>query len=574
MNEAPCRIYEFGPFRIDVAERILRCGAEVISLPPKAVETLLVLLESGGQAIAKETLLDRVWPDTNVEEGSLTQNVSLLRKVLGERNNQTWIDTIPKRGYRFAIPVTTIRDAVAHEPSLAVLPLDNLSSDLSQDYFAAGITDELISSLMEIDGLRVCSNTTSVAYKRVNKPLRQIARELDVDWVVEGSVLHFAGRVRITARLIDGRIEKHLWTGTYEKDMRDVLALQSEVTRDIAREIRLTIAKPEQSRLGKLRPVDGAAFDCYLRGRFFWNKRTRDGLQRAVRYFRQAIDLDPTYAPFHAGLADAYALLGGIGYDAMPPHEAMPLAKAAANNALQIDATLAEAHASLGYVKLSYDWDWSGAEKDFRRSIELNPSYSTSRLWYGHHLMVMRRPDEARKEFTRAVELDPLSVPCSIALGYSFYCARQFEEAIQQYRKTLEIAPEVPFAFYELSLAYSGRRSYEEAFAEAQRGYRYSGGEAAAAMLVGRSHALLGRRQEARGELARLERMMKETYVPSLYRACIYSALEEPDKAFDSLRKACDERCNSLIFMNIEPLLDNLRADPRFQTLSAQVGLP
>jgi TolB-like protein/Tfp pilus assembly protein PilF len=573
MKQQGKNFYEFGPFRIDKAERLLRRGTEVIPLTPKAVETLLILLESDGQVVEKVVLMKRVWPDTIVEEGNLTQNISMLRKVLGHSLKTPYITTIAKRGYQFTVPVKEVRENGFESRSLAVLPLANLSNDPAQEFFADGMTDELINHLMKIESLRVCSRTSAMAYKGVSKPAGRIARELNVDWVVEGAVLHSASRVRITARVIDGSTEKHLWAETYEKDVRDVLALQSEVASAIAREIRAKVTAGDQVRLAKSRPIDPEAFVTYLRGRHFWNKRTGEDLRRAVDHFRQAIDQDPTYARAHAGLADAYSLLGSIGYDAMPPREAMPRARAAANNALQIDDTLAEAHASLANVRLSYDWDWAGAEQEFKRSIELNPSYATSHEWYGHLLIAMARPDEALRELRRALELDPLSTPCNLALGYCYYCARDFDQAIEQYRKTLELAPNTPLAFYEISLAYQNKKCYQEALAEAERAYTFSGGQAAAVMLLGRAQALLGRRTEACDELTRLQEMSKQKYVPAFYTAALYAGLDEKNRAFEWLNKALDERSNYLIYLNVEPSLDNLRPDSRFQDVLRRVGL-
>jgi TolB-like protein/Tfp pilus assembly protein PilF len=573
MKQHGKNFYEFGPFRVDKTDRLLRRGTAVIPLTPKAVETLLIFLESDGQVLEKVVLMKRVWHDTIVEEGNLTQIVSMLRRVLGDNPQTPYIETIARRGYRFTMPVKYVREDSLEACSVAVLPLANLSNDPAQEFFADGMTDELINNLMKIEALRVCSRISAMAYKGVSKPVGQIARELDVDWVVEGAVVHSANRVRITARVIDGSTEKHLWAETYERDVRDVLALQSEVAGAIAREIRVKVTPGDQVRLANSRLINREAYLTYLRGRHFWNKRTGEDLGRAVDSFRQAIDQDPTYAPAHAGLADAYSMLGSIGYDAMPPREAMPRARAAANNALQIDDTLAEAHASLANVRLSYDWDWAGAEQEFKRSIELNPNYATSHEWYGHLLIAMGRQDGALRELRRALELDPLSTPCNLALGYCYYCARDFDQAIEQYRKTLELAPNTPLAFYELSLAYQNKKCYNEALAEAEKAYTFSGGQAAAVMLLGRAYALLGRRTEACKELARLQEMSKQKYVPAFHTASVYAGLNDKHQAFEWFQKARDERSNYLIYFKVEPLLDNLRLDSRFKELLRCVGL-
>jgi TolB-like protein/Tfp pilus assembly protein PilF len=574
MKQPEKHLYEFGPFRIEQGERLLRRGTEVIPLAPKAIETLLVLASSGGRVVEKEELIQRVWPDTFVEEGGLARNISLLRRVLGEGPaDHQYIETIPRRGYRFVAPVSEASQEQAPAGSLAVLPLANLSNDPAQDFFADGMTDELISYLMKLEALRVSSRTSVMAYKGVSKPLRQIAQELDARWVVEGTVLHFAGRVRITARLIEGVTEKHLWAETYEKDMRDVLALQSAVAGDIARAIRVKVSSPEKARLAQFRPVNPEAYQDYLRGRYFWNNRTADGLKRAREYFRQAIAKDPTYAPAHSGLADAYAVLGSTGYDVMPPREAMPLAKAAAANALQIDDALAEAHAALGYVTLVYDWDWRGAERALRRAIELNPGYASAHQWQGELLMGLNRPEEATQAFRRALDLDPLSIPCNLGLGWSYYFSHQYDLAIEQYRKTLEIAPNVPMALYGLGLSYHHKRLPEQGSIEFERALTFFRGEAAAVMLMGVAHALAGHRESAVKDLAELHELSRQKYVPAVYSAFIYVALNDLDHAFDYLHKACDERSSYMIFLNVQPSFESLRSDPRYPDLIQRVGL-
>jgi TolB-like protein/Tfp pilus assembly protein PilF len=575
MKQEAKRLYQFGPFRIDSNERLLRRGAEVIPLAPKAIETLLVLAASGGRVVEKDELIKTVWPDTFVEEGGLARNISLLRKALGEDSDgDSYIETIPRRGYRFIAPVSETRDEAAPATrSLAVLPLANLSGDPLQDFFADGMTDELISYLLKIEALHVSSRTSVMNYKSAGKALRDIARELDVTWVVEGTVLQSGGRVRISVRLIEGATEKHLWAETYEKDMRDVLALQSEVAGDISREIRVKLTPPEKAKLAQSRTVNPEAYQDYLRGRYFWNKRTGEALKKAREYFEQAIEKDPSYAPAHSGLADAYALMGSSGYDVMPPREAMPRAKAAAGQALEIDDTLAEAHAALGYVKLAYDWDLLGAEQELARAIELKPNYAIAHQWQGELLMARSSPDEATIAFRRALELDPLSVPCNLGLGWSYYFSRTYDLAIEQFRRTLEIAPGVPMALYGLGLSYHHKNQHREGLSEFQKAYVSSGGEVAAVMFMGVTHALAGRKKAAEKELAKLAVLAKQNYVPAVYSAFIYVALNDLDRAFESLQKACEERSSYLIFLNVQPFFEKVRADPRYRDLSSRLKL-
>ena len=574
MNLSRKQTYEFGPFRIDTGERLLWCGATVIPLQPKAVDTLLVLVESKGRIVDRDELLTRVWPNVSVEPNSVDRNISLLRKVLDKTSGDgSSIETVARRGYRFTAPVIEVVEDGVTARSIAVLPLANLSGDPAQDFFVDGMTDELISYLMKIQSLRVSSRTSVMVYKGVTKPLRQIAQELNVAWIVEGTVFHSCDRVRITARLMEGPTEKHAWGDSYEREISDVLALQADVANKIAREIGANLTVPQGVHFLRPRPVNPKAYETYLRGRYFSNKRTSDELRRSIRCFRQAIDEDPTYAPSHAGLADAYSLLGSIGYDNIPPGESMPLAKAAANEALRIDSTLAEARASLGYVKLSYDWDWTGAEIEFKRAIELRPSCATAHHWYGHYLLAMDRMEEAEWEMRKAQELDPLSIPFNLGIGWSFYYARKYDEAIAQYCKTLEIAPNLPIVLYELGLAYQNKGLYREALAEFQRAHTSSRGESAAVMLLGHAHALSGRIAEANEALATLNEMSKRQYVPALYRAFIYAGLNDADEAFQWFEKAYDDRSNYLIYLAVEPSLDKLRSDPRFQHLLHRVGL-
>ena len=571
MRQQGTRLYQFGPFRIDRDERLLRRGTQVIPLAPKAIETLLALASSGGRVVEKDELIRLVWPDTFVEEGGLARNISLLRRALGDDN---YIETIPRRGYRFIAPVSEPHDdRAASTRSLAVLPLANLSGDPSQDFFADGMTDELISYLLKIEALHVSSRTSVMNLKGVRKPLRDIARELDVTWVVEGTVLQSKDRVRITVRLMDGATEKHLWAETYEKDMRDVLALQSAVASDISREIRVKLTPPEKASLAQSRSVNPEAYRDYLRGRYFWNQRTAGALKKAREHFEQAIEKDPSYAPAHGGLADAYALMGSSGYDVMPPKEAMPRAKAAALNALEIDETLAEAHAALGYVKLVYDWDLAGAARELQRAIELKPNYAIAHQWQGELLMARSSLEEATAAFRRALELDPLSIPCGLGLGWSYYFSGKDDFAIEQFLRTLEIAPNVPMALYGLGLSYHHKKQHRKGFSELQKAYASSGGEVAAVTCMGVTHAFAGNKKAAEKELAKLQRLSRLRYVPAVYFAFIHVALNDLDRAFESFHKAYEERSSYLIFLNVQPSFEKLRSDPRYEALSSRMNL-
>src|ERR1700757_3011210 len=360
--------------------------------------------------------------------------------------------------------------------SLAVLPLESLSSDPSQDYFADGMTDELISDLGQISALRVISRTSVMGYKRAHKPLPQIARELNVDAVVEGTVLRSGDQVRITAQLIEGSSDRHLWSQSYEGQLRDTLALQNQVARAIADEIRVNLNSQERAALKNVQVVNPEAYESYLKGRYFWNKRTADGLKVALAYFNQAIEEDPKYAQAYSGLADTYALLGDWQYAVMTPKEALPKAKAAAIKALELDSALGEAHNSLAFCLDGFDWDFPSADKEFRRAIELNPGYATAHHWYAWHLALVGRNNEAIAEMTKAENLDPLSLIINADLAELFLIAHFPDESTEQSRKTIEMDPEFAFAHNQLAQAYLEKHMFAEAIAELERAIQISGG--------------------------------------------------------------------------------------------------
>ena len=367
--------------------------------------------------------------------------------------------------------------------SLAVLPLESLSSDASQDYFADGMTDELISDLGQISALRVISRTSVMTYKHAHKPLPQIARELNVDAVVEGTVVRSGDQVRITAQLIQAVTDKHLWSQSYEGDIRNTLALQNQVASAIADQIRINLNPQERAALKTAKVVDAEAYQSYLKGRFFWNKRTADGLRAALAYFNQAIEEDPKYAQAYSGLADTYALLGDWQYAVMTTKEALPKAKAAAVKALDLDSTLGEAHNSLAFCLDGFDWDLESGGKEFRRAIELNPGYATAHHWYAWHLALLRRYDEAIAEMKKAQNLDPLSSLLDADLAELLALANSYDESIVQSRKAIEMDPNFALAHNQLALAYLQKHMNEDAVAELQKAVRLSGGSPTASLI-------------------------------------------------------------------------------------------
>jgi len=456
--------------------------------------------------------------------------------------------------------------------SIAVLPLENLSGSPEQEYFADGITEELISNLTQIGALkRVISRTSVMKYKGIRKTLPEIARELNVDVILEGSVQTSGQRVRITVQLIEAKSDRNIWSRSYERDLRDILALQSELARAIAREIKVVLTPGEQARLAKTRTVIPEAYQLYLKGRHFWNKRTEENLNKAIESFKKAIELDPNYALAYVGLADAYNMLGS--YVFLPSNKAYPKAEAAAVKALEIDDTLAEAYTSLAFVKYRFDLDWFGAEADFNWAIGLNPSYATAHAWYGTLLRDMGRFDEALTELERARELDPLSLPINTSIGFVFYFARQYDQAIEQCEKALELDADFPWGHDVLGESYLQKSLFEEAIKEIQKAVTLSAGSTEYLAALGHAYAVAGIRDEALKILEELHERSKQRYVPQYEMALIYVALGQGDQALELLEQAYRERSSSLVLLKVDPRLDSLRLDPRFTALLEKMGL-
>src|SRR5271154_2278307 len=396
--------------------------------------------------------------------------------------------------------------------SLAVLPLESLSNDASQDYFADGMTDELISDLGQISALRVISRTSVMTYKHARKPLPQIARELNVDAVVEGTVLRSGDQVRITAQLIDAAADKHLWSQSYEGELKDTLALQSKVARAIADQIQINLNPQERAALKNVKAVNPEAYEDYLKGRFFWNKRTADGLKVAQTYFGRAINEDPKYARAYSGLADTYALMGDWQYAVMPPKQAFPQAKAAAVKALELDSSLGEAHNSLAFCLDGFDWNFEAAGTEFQRAIELNPSYATAHHWYAWHLSLFGRYDEALAEMRKAENLDPLSLIINSDLAELLLIARSYDESIRQSLKVIEMDPDFALAHNQLGQAYLQKHMHEQAVAELQKAVRLSGGSPTCIANLARAYAASGKNSEAASLLSDLKKRSNSTY--------------------------------------------------------------
>jgi len=455
--------------------------------------------------------------------------------------------------------------------SLAVLPFESLSSDASQDYFTDGMTDELISDLGQISALRVISRTSVMAYKHARKPLPQIARELNVDAVVEGTVLRSGDQVRITARLIEASADKHLWSQSYEGELRDTLAVQNKVARAIADQIRISLNPQEQAALKSVKVVNPEAYVSYLKGRYFWNKRTADSLKVALAYFNQAIEEDPKYAQAYSGLADTYALLGDWQYAVMTPKEALPKAKAAAIKALELDSALGEAHNSLAFCLDGFDWDLDSAGKEFLRATELNPGYATAHHWYAWHLALLHRYDEALAEMRKAKSLDPLSLIINADLAELLALAHSYDESIQQSRKTIEMDPNFGLAHNHLGQAYLQKHMNDEAVAELQKAVQLSGGSPTCIANLARAYVASGRRSEAENLLSDLKKRSNPSHSLASEIAVIYVALGDTGQAITWLKKGYEERFNPGVLLR--PGFDPLRSDAHFQDIVRRIGL-
>lgn len=603
-------LIQFGVYELDLHSSELRKQGRKIHLEGQPIRILICLLEKPGELVTREELHRKLWPaDTfvNFEQG-LNAAIKRLRQALSDSaDNPRFVETLPRRGYRFIAPVHSTPTANEESPvtettphprrpsamkwiililllaigtatawtlrsrthptprirSLAVLPLENLSGDATQDYFSDGMTDELINELGQINELRVISRTSAMAYKGTHKSLPQIAQDLQVDAVVEGAVLRSGNQVRITAELILAPADKHLWAKSYEGDLRDTIGLQKQVASSIADEIRIKLTPNEQAALKSGKRLNPKAFDAYLKGRYFWNKRTAEGLKTAVDYFNQAIQLNPNYTHAYVGLADSYSLLGDWQYGVLTPAEAYPKAKSAAIKAIALDNNLGEAHISLAWCLDSFDWDWQSAEKEYKRGIELSPGYATGHHWYGWHLATLGQNDEAIAEMEKAENLDPLSLIIGADLAEELLIAHRYDDAIKQARTTMNMDPFFALTHYVLGEAFVQKHLYNEAIAELQKAIELSGNTAFRSNLA-YAYAVSGRKEEA-------EKLLKDLKSNAPEIALVYVGLGNEDQAMSWLEKAYQERFNPGALLR--PTFDPLRPDPRFQSLLHRIGL-
>jgi TolB-like protein/Flp pilus assembly protein TadD len=593
------------------------------------------LLERPGDLVTREALRARLWPQTIVDfDHGVNKAISKIRDALGDSaESPRFIETVASRGYRFLADVAVIADRLSEKgsgkasgldspelsfridggppakrragnrawwatslglacalagaiawnyysrqhaapalSSLAVLPFQNFSGDSSQEYFADGMTDELITDLGQISALRVISRTSAMPYKDARKPLAEIASELKVQAVVEGSVLRSGDRVRINAQLIRVPADQQIWAHSYEGNIRDTLTLQSQVAQAIAQQIGITLTQRERKALQSSRPVNPAAYEGYLKGRYFWNKRNREDLAKAIVYFSGAIEADPTYAETYSGLADAYALSGDWEYGVLSPEDAFTKARTAANRALELDDSLSDAHTSLAFVLDLYGWDWDAAEREYKMALQLNPSYATAHQWYAWHLLVTGRNREGIFELRLAESLDPLSLIISADLADALCIAHLYDEAMEQSRKTLEINPDFALAHYELGQAYEQKQMHAEAIAEFHRAIALAGHSSVFDSNLGYALAVSGQRKQALSLLGDMQARGDQNPSAQANIALVYVGLGDPDRAMAWLNKAYAARFNPSILLR--PGFDALRTDSRFKDLRSRIGLP
>jgi TolB-like protein/DNA-binding winged helix-turn-helix (wHTH) protein/Tfp pilus assembly protein PilF len=630
----------FGAFEADLRTGELRKKGRQIKLQKQPFQVLALLLARPGEMVTREELRQELWPaDTFVDfEHGLNKAISKLREALGDdREAPRYIETLPRRGYRFIAPVGSnpalfsneFQKALTAQPdpsanisphkqrwkkppivlllgvfvplvlvfgyrltrrharlapaalsgapirSLAVLPLQNLSGDKDQEYFADGMTDELITDLGQLSALRVISRTSVMHYKQSSEtlpPLPQIGRELGVDAIVEGTVFRSGNKVRITAQLIDVRNDRHLWARSYERDLRDVIALQDEVARDIADEIRVKLTPQERARMTASHPVNPEAHEAYLKGRYYWNQFTLKGVKKSFSFFQEAIAKDPSYALGYSGLADYYGV-SYVRFGTLARSEACPKAERFARKAVALNGSLAEVHHSLAATLMLCDWDVKDAEFEFKRALQLNPNYAEAHRVYADLLVASGRPEQGVAEAQRAVENDPMSGDINMLLGWVYYMSRHYDQAIQQEMKTIAMDPKRPNTHFILGSVYEKEGQYNLAIREYRKFAELEGANPGESPLVASAYARAGNREEAFRIMDRLNRSSSKRPGAALGQALVYIALESKQQALTCLDNAFQEHDWFLIEINADPRFDSLRSDPRFQDLIHRIGL-
>lgn len=590
MTKQLSHVYEFGPFRLNETECLLLRDGRPVPLTPKAFAILSVLVRKCGRLVEKSELMEAVWPDTFVEESNLTQNIFTLRRLLGkDARGRPYIETVSRRGYRFTAEVRELPDEGLPASaggdgggsplgagkraltSIAVLPFSLIGGGSGDEYLKLGMADALITRLGNIH--KIVLRPTSAVRKYVSHEQDSIklGQKLGVEAVLEGAIRRRGEHVRITVQLVSVSGEATLWAGRFDEKFTDIFAVEDSISEQVAAALILKLTSDEKRRLTRRYTEDVEAYEAYLKGRYFWNKRTEEGMRKGVEYFRRAIEIDPLYALAYAGLADSYNVLGI--YNLSPPRETFPKAKAAAVKALEIDDALAEAHTSLAHALQYFDWDWAGAEREYRRAIELNPDYATAHHWYANYLITMGRHAEAMEEMRLARRLDPLSAIIEGNIGNHLYYTRRYDLAMEHFRKMLEMEPDFYGTHTNLGGVYEQKGMYGEAISEFEKALALDDNLPTRAWL-GHAYALAGRRAAAHEVIGELQERSRSRYISPYDIAVIYVGLGDAGQAFAWLEKAYEDRSDSLVWLKVDPRLDGIRGDPRLTDLMERVGLP
>lgn len=570
--------YQFGAFQLLPNERLLLRDGRPVALTPKVFDTLLVFVENSGRLLTKDELMKLIWPHATVEEGNLSQNIFVLRKSLGEKPpEQRFIVTIPLQGYRFVAKVRELRATSETVPqpklspvtSLAVLPFKLLCEEHEDHHLGAGIADALGTKLSRTGRIIVRPTTAVLKYSAQGQDPLIAGREQSVDAVLDGVVQRVGPRIRVGVQLIRVDTQQTLWGDQFEEELTDIFALQDSISEQVARLIMPELSREERDQLFKNQIDNMEAYALYIKGRYFWDQRTEEGLRKGLESAQQMIALDPGFAMAHVGLADSYSLMGEFLY--LAPNESFPKARAAAVAALKIDPSLAEAHATLAEVALFYEWDWSKAEEEYQQAIALNPHYASAHHWYAWFLLTQGRLEEARASFRRARALDPGSLTINTVMGLPDYYERQYDLAISHYQYMLQLNPDFPQIHYYLGTALAQKGLHREATIAFKKVLSMEYRQQTTAML-GYTYGVMGETRLALETLQSLNALSEKSYVSPYLKAIVYTGLGELDEAFVQLETACAERASWMIFLKVDPFLDRLRGDKRFEEMLRRLG--
>jgi serine/threonine-protein kinase len=573
-------IYEFGPFSVLLDERRLLFDGKQIPLTPKAFDTLLILVQHSGHVLEKKEIMDQIWPDTFVEEATLAQNIFTLRKALGENAmGVQYIETIPKRGYRFAADVKKSyresSNSQAHTPpglsSIAILPFDSLLAGSNDEYLGLGMADALITKLGNIRQMVVRPTRAVRKYSISDSDPIATGKELSVDLVLTGSIQRLRNKIRVTVQLVCVNDSTTLWSEQFDETFEDILSVQDSISEQIIKILTLKLTAQEKERVTKNYTNDSEAYLNYLKGRFYWGKWTREGFEKGVGYFQQAVKIDPDFALAHAAIADAYNTLSFYGY--LAPKSAFLAVNRAALQAIQIAPNSAEARVALAINNFAFIWDWATAEREFSRAIEINPGNPMVYHSFASFLLAMGRFTEAADNLKIALKLDPLSPLINTSMAYPSFFSRRYDQAIIELQAAIDLEPHFPLPYKVLGDSYTEKGMYEDAIGAYKKAIGLIGANHIQLAYIGRSFALSGKRQEAIKIIDQLKTISNGSYVSPTSLAVIYSGLGEEEQAMDLLEESYRDRCNNLVFLNVQPAFDNLRSSSRFADLIQRMGL-